>query len=390
MKIYYISSAILSSHRASAVHAMKACQSFVRARAPEDGGPHDVTLFAQGKHGSRENGQDVFENFQIENPFQLVLAPRLPVKILGAAARILHTLFQTARRGRPDVYYARDAVTLALLSGGHIPLYYEAHQMPYSGADRWAVNTLMKSPALRGIVVSSEALKEDWIKTFPHYDRNHLLVAQDGADLFPENVTPLPHWPGRTHIPQIGYTGCLLKGRGIDMIQILAERLPEMDFHVVGGSDRDLRYWRGQILPPNLHFHGHVKHAALPAYYERFDILLAPYQHSIATESGADVARWLSPMKIFEYMASGKPILCSDLKVLREILSSGENAGMLPADQPGAWVDALCYLTKDTGMAAALGARAKQDVEQYYLWDIRAERILDFILETKEKPRNDL
>lgn len=375
MKIYYISGSTLPSRRANAVHVMKMCQSFATE------GRHDVTLFGKG---TGLKSAALFDFFGVAGDFKLVLSPYTKLPLIGGFIRTIFILFQAAKMGRPDLYYGRDALTLALLSGGDIPVYYEAHQMPSRPIDHWAVATLLKSKALRGVVVISEGLKQDFTHKYPNFDRARVIVAHDGADLFTK-TTPLEKWPGRANVPQIGYAGSLHKGRGINLIQQIAERLPEMDFHIVGGSERDLQFWKKQVIPPNFHMHGFVKHASLPAYFEKFDILLAPYQTKIGIENGGDISRWISPMKLFEYMASGKPILSSDLPVLREILTTGENAGLLPPDQPGAWVDALCYLAKDKALGSALGARAKQDLETHYLWSIRARRILDFIAETKEK-----
>ena len=71
----------------------------------------------------------------------------------------------------------------------------------------------------------------------------------------------------------------------------------------------------------------------------------------------------MSPLKVFEYMAAGKPVLASDIPALREILRDGETALLLPPGEPEAW-------------AAALGARARAVFLSEYTWDARAARIL--------------
>jgi glycosyltransferase involved in cell wall biosynthesis len=120
---------------------------------------------------------------------------------------------------------------------------------------------------------------------------------------------------------------------------------------------------------------GFIPNAELSSYHAACDAFLMPYQRRVAASSGGDIARYLSPMKLFEYMACGRPILCSDLPVLREVLNS-ENAILLPPDNVDAWVNALQSLKGDTQRRLSLGAQARRDVEGY-TWERRAARILD-------------
>jgi glycosyltransferase involved in cell wall biosynthesis len=98
-----------------------------------------------------------------------------------------------------------------------------------------------------------------------------------------------------------------------------------------------------------------------------------PYQRKVSASSGGDIARYLSPMKLFEYLACERVILSSDLPVFREVLNP-ENSVLLPADELNAWVDALKNLQTDPAMRAQLAAQARRDADQY-TWNKRAERI---------------
>jgi glycosyltransferase involved in cell wall biosynthesis len=99
-----------------------------------------------------------------------------------------------------------------------------------------------------------------------------------------------------------------------------------------------------------------------------------PYQRNVSASSGGDIARYLSPMKLFEYLACGRPILSSDLPVLREVLNP-KNAVLLPPDEIEAWVAAIRELRHNPAQCAAMAAQAQQDVQQYS-WEARAARIL--------------
>src|SRR4029079_715197 len=81
-----------------------------------------------------------------------------------------------------------------------------------------------------------------------------------------------------------------------------------------------------------------------------------------------------SPLKLFEYMASGRPIVASALPSLREVLRDGENALLVEPGNPPAFVAAISRLKDDPALAAQLAAQARRDVEDF-TWVRRAERL---------------
>lgn len=89
---------------------------------------------------------------------------------------------------------------------------------------------------------------------------------------------------------------------------------------------------------------------------------------------GGDTAAFASPMKVFEYLASGRAILASDLPVIREVLNES-NSMLLPPEDTAAWIDALGTLMADPGQRNWLAAHALEDASQYS-WVTRAERAL--------------
>ncbi len=87
-----------------------------------------------------------------------------------------------------------------------------------------------------------------------------------------------------------------------------------------------------------------------------YDVLIAPYQEKVCVHGGGgDVATWMSPLKIFEYMAAGRPIVASDLPVLREILEDGRNALLVSPGDVDAWCIALNKLRNHPDIAQSMG-----------------------------------
>ena len=86
-------------------------------------------------------------------------------------------------------------------------------------------------------------------------------------------------------------------------------------------------------------------------------------------------AYFMSPLKLFEYMAAGVPIVATDLPSIREILHHKENAWLIEPGNPQALAEGIQYLLEDPVFAEHLARGAKRDVQQY-TWERRAAAIL--------------
>ncbi|KAA3624580.1 MAG: glycosyltransferase [Proteobacteria bacterium] len=110
---------------------------------------------------------------------------------------------------------------------------------------------------------------------------------------------------------------------------------------------------------------------------ERADILRAPYRSAVSARGGRrDIARWMSPLKVFEYMAANRPMVASDLPVLREVLVHDRNAILAPPDDVQSWIDAFEALRRDGERARRIAAAARDDFERFYTWKARAEHVV--------------
>ncbi len=368
MRILYVSGAYVPSRRASSMQVMRMCAALA-------GRGHQVTLVSKECAARQETGvADDFAFYGVPASFAIEKVPRPAGR--GGGLRYLWGVWRRAGSGQAaDLYYCRDPLAAWLLARRGRPVVWEAHGLPAGGWTRRLWRRLAAAPGLSRLVVISAELRRrfEGLDLLPGH--GDVVVAHDAADPVAAGRPP-PPLAGRR--PRLGYVGHLYPGRGIEILAGLAARLPECEIHAVGGSEADLARWRGLSPPANLIFHGFVPPARLAVIYDRFDILLMPYQTRVTIAGGrSDTSAWMSPMKLFEYMAMGRPIVASDLPVLREVLVDEANSLLVPPDRIDAWEGAVRRLLEDPSLGRRLGERARAEQRERYTWEARAGAVLE-------------
>ncbi|MEY3019515.1 MAG: hypothetical protein RLZZ272_499, partial [Actinomycetota bacterium] len=177
---------------------------------------------------------------------------------------------------------------------------------------------------------------------------------------------------------RVGHVGHLYAGRGTDVLLAIAERLPEVEVHLVGGTPADVAALAERGVPDTLVLHGFRAPRELPGLYAAMDVLVAPYQRRVAVAGGVgDTSAWMSPMKLFEYLSWGRAIVFSDLPVVHEVLQHDVDALLVEPDDVDAWVATIARLDADRGLVERLGRGARATFLTGHTWDARVARILD-------------
>jgi glycosyltransferase involved in cell wall biosynthesis len=111
-----------------------------------------------------------------------------------------------------------------------------------------------------------------------------------------------------------------------------------------------------------LRFIGLIPHADVPRYMAAADVAIVPYPKM-------DRENWLSPLKLFEYMASGKAIVASSVGQVAEIIQHEKNGLLVPPGNAGIMADAIKRLISDGELQMQLGQQARHDVIQKHSWE---------------------
>ena len=203
------------------------------------------------------------------------------------------------------------------------------------------------------------------------YDR--MAVVAD-ATTAPTGPLPLRDSGVRTVV----YAGQLYRWKGVDTLLRAMAELPEAQLVVLGGrgreDDPDLAACHEEArdlgIADRVDFRGFVPHAEVRATIAGAGVAVLPLPDNL-------MARYFtSPLKLFDYMAAGVPIVASDLPTVREVLADGDNALLVPAEDPAALASAIRRLLVNPGLADRLRRTAYEQVDAF-TWDARAARIIE-------------
>ena len=371
MRIGVISASRIPSRAANSIQVMKVCQAFL------DLG-HEVQLWVPGPKPEISDAElQAWYGLRQLIPITWVL--NIP------ALRRYDFAWKAVNRAQSwgaDLIYCWPLQAAALSARRGLPTALEVHDRPQGRLGPTLMKSFLNAGVERRILPITRAMK-DWLaETYEvSLEEPLCVIAPMGVDL--DQYVDLPEPPeardrlGLEETVTVGYAGHLYEGRGLELIVELACRNPEVKFLWIGGEPDSVEQWRNRLAErgvENIQLVGFIPNERLPLYQAACDILLMPYEHQIAGSSGGDTAQFASPMKAFEYMASGRAIMASELPVLREVLDEQVAVLVAPEDLE-AWDQALKDLSQDPTHRNQLAEAAKA-LAVRYSWKIRAERVL--------------
>jgi glycosyltransferase involved in cell wall biosynthesis len=335
---------------------------------------HEVRVFAIDG-GEQVTWDELSKHYGLRGSFKVTL-----VKAHSIFRRYDYAIaaVRESKSWNADFVYTRvpQAATWAARRG--MPTIFELHDMPSGRMGPRLLRQFLVSPGARRVVVNTQYLADQVRRAYLGAEEK-LVLAPNGVDL--ERYTDLPdaitarRKLGLREGFTVGYTGHLYEGRGIPFMLQIANQLKDMRFLCVGGRPQDVAGREQQARGlDNVNFSGFVSNRELPLFQAACDVFVIPYNHQVASSSGGDIGAFTNPLKMFEYLATGRPILASDLPILREVLNE-RNAIMLPVGEAEAWLAALRDLQADPQKAAELARNGRATAEGF-TWEKRAQRVL--------------
>lgn len=305
---------------------------------------------------------------------ELVGSLPFPYRVFGGSKRSPSLGWRYARFARREgvthIYCREDRLLffIMLYCGilGYKPkFFFEAHALHRGFAYSWLASRVT------GLVAITHGLKKDMEAA--GISAQKIAVAPDGVDIQAfGNPEAQAAARARLKLPHskkiVMYIGQLGGWKGVETLLDASALLPEVAVAVIGGESAQIDALRRRY--PTVLFLGRRPYSELADNQAAADVLVLPN-----TARDTTSVRYTSPLKLFSYLASGRPIVASDLPSLREVVSEQEVFFFKP-DNPESLADAIGRALADTQGAHARAARALQLVQQY-TWDARAKIILE-------------
>jgi len=367
--------------RANGLQTMATCQALASLG-------HDVTLVVRPDTTSPAREPFAFYDLPPVRGIRVETIPRSAGARANRIRFLLGALTRAADRPAATIW-TRDlgvaAFLLQLPSARRPVVVYESHgvapvvseEMPrllgnpeltptrrkLERLDRRERHVWRRAPAY---VTITKALADDLAARYG--PRPNVFVVPDGA-------SPAPNVDVDRHGPAVaGYAGHLYPWKGVDVLIRALALAPHVGGLIVGGHPAEHDRARIDALIDELRLAGRVTITGLLPFREvrsqlgRASMLVLPNSSSAISE------RYTSPLKLFEYLTLGRPIVASDLPAVREVLTHERTALLVPPDDPPALARALERLASDERLAASLG-QAAHALSSQYTWSMRARRL---------------
>lgn len=373
MKIVYVGSPPLFTRGASAIHVMKMCQAMSRLGV-------EVELVLP----SFNSNENPFEYYNVEPNFRLTTLPSF--KYNTSARHIAHgavsAVYTRFKRKELDLVITRNMFYAYLAANFNIPTIYDAHHPPVDRVAHLVFKSFKDSDNLLRFSTNSQGLGDIYLSLGLKQEK--LVVAHNGVDLNGFKLVPSKEEARRElglsiEKKIVCYSGNMYSGRGIEFLIEAALRLKDVLFLVVGGLESDNARYKSiaqDKKAENFLLVGFVPQKAVSLYLSSADLLVMPYTSNMTIRDGTKARYFTSPIKLFEYMASCRPIVATALPSIKEILVDEENALLVQPDSVESLLAAIKRGLTDKGLAEKLSAQAASDVKKY-TWEERVKKILN-------------
>ncbi len=371
MKICYVANNRIPTEKGYGLQIMKMCESFALLG-------HEVELMIPLRNNPiTETAFDFYKiNEEAQKNIKLTYIKSPDLIRFGKVGFWLQTLIYAqhaawrVRKNHPDVVYSREYPILLSMFLIHKNLVWETHR----GEGGLGLRILLKKAKLVAITYGLVELYSKYL-----LDPSSYLVAPDAVDFsefdIPHSREKCRELLGLPKSRKIAlYWGHLYGWKGVQTFADSSEFFNNYESAViVGGHEKDIEDFRkNNVDKQHLLVVGKRPRSEIALFMKAADVLVLP---NTAKEKIS--SHYTSPLKLFEDMASGTPIVASDLPSLREILNE-KNALFFTPDDPRSLYEAVKKVFADPTVGEPLAQKALEDV-RHYTWEKRAQKIINFI-----------
>ena len=358
--LVYIADFSLPNMSAYALHVLKMCDAFSELK-------YSVKLVIPYKSKKYSNDK-IKKEFLLKKKFDIISIFNKKKKFFFLS-RIFFTykILDFLNQKKNLIIYSRSIVPALILSYLKYNVILEIHTemtgITKSFFKIMNIRSLYNN--LKIIVINKKLI------SLLNIDNKNCLVVDDAVD-----SRDFKNLSKKVMLNTCFYSGSFVKGKGVELIKRIANKLPDFKFHLYGNLKTYANYQK-KDFPPNMIFKGFITYNKLTKKIKNYKILLMPYQKKInVLIKNTNVESYFSPLKMFDYMASGKIIIASNLKVYKHILKNKINSILINPNDINLWVSSIKEISKSNQLNY-LGKNAIKDVNNYQ-WISRVKKIINF------------
>ncbi len=362
--------------KGASVHVQEVLSSFARLGAT-------VKLFASEAGGEPLPGFDNLELHELPNwPKRNHNERDLSVE---AANKMVRSLLELT--GPFDIVYERyslwshagmeyaDSIGVPGLLEVNAPLIEEQTRYRHLDDRASAEKVARRVFGAARVLLAVSSGVANYLAHYPEAD-GKVHVVRNGVNpaRFPDNTKPSR--PAKPGIFTVGFIGSLKPWHGLDILvdayMCLSKNAPNTRLLVVGdGPEREnlMKDLTTRKLLESSEFTGMVAPSKVPGLLASMDVGVAPYPNMDGF--------YFSPLKVYEYMAAGLPVVASRLGDLSELIHDGVDGFLVPPGDRVALAAALNRLRLDPDLRNRMGRAARSKVRSSHTWDLVVRRILE-------------
>ncbi len=378
LKIFYVANARIPTEKAHGIQIMKMCEAFAKAGT-------EVTLILPRRRNPIKG--DPFSYYGVKPIFKIKKLPALDMLFINIPFTFILTtivfsisvFFYLLFKKKDYIVYTRGEIILSLAKFISSRLFWETHIKPSN------INLYKKAiKKIRGLIVITKYYKDLLVEEF-NIPSDKISYSPDGVDLRIFDID-ISKYEARKELGLptdkkiIVYTGSLLKWKGVGSLVESAHFLDDDNLiYIVGDLKKDKEYYSPpNDLSYNVNFVGLKPYGEIPLWLKASDTLV------LTGTNKNDMSKYYtSPLKLFEYMASGRPIIAPNISSFLDVLSD-ENSFLVEPDDSEKLADKIKLALENQEKADLIAKRAYSDSKDY-TWDKRAENIIQFIKMNIEK-----
>lgn len=328
--------------------------------------------------------KDVHSFYGIDTGIKIKYIPVFSLKALKQSNDFVQFDYSAAKyckRLNIDLAYCRSYRIPYYCVKMGVPTIIETHTTNYEHPDLQRIYEVSNDPNFKGLVTISEDIKKEHIRR--GIPERKVLVLEDGIDLDRFRISDDRHfWRKKLGLPtnmnMVVYCGHLYEEKGIEHILLTAKTLGKENilFILVGGFSKDINKWKEYCkkeLINNVFFVGFVNNSEVPKYLKAADALIMPYNTKVDFEV-MDI-NTTSPMKLFEYMASNRPIVSTNIPTISKVIEHNKSGMLAEPNNIDQIATYLLELIKDAEKSNRFAMNAFKYVKKFE-WKERCKRII--------------